>query len=99
MIARMLVGFYLWWHGTLHLPGAGWLLRRCVSSVRSLQAFPFEIRRFGTAVLDFRDEAAFGIVNVSLGEIGDNSHLHAWIDKVLPNDGVFWDVGANVGYF
>ena len=63
MIARLLVGFYRWWHGKLHLPGAGWLIRRCVPHVSALHAHPLCIPGFGTVMVDFRDDAAFGILN------------------------------------
>jgi len=99
MIARLLVGFYLWWHGTLHLPGAGWLIRRLVPVIPGLHAYPLDIPDFGTTILDFRDSAAFGMLNVSLGELGDDEHLYAWIKKYLRPGAVLWDVGANAGYF
>ncbi|MEY2409896.1 MAG: hypothetical protein QOF48_2566, partial [Verrucomicrobiota bacterium] len=99
MIARVLVGFYLWWHGRLHLPGAGWLIRRLVPFTSSLQAYPLRIPNFGGSILDFRDAAAFGLLNVTLGELGDDTHLHARIKNYLKPGMVLWDVGANVGYF
>ena len=98
MIAKILVHFYLFVHGTLGLPGAGWLVRRFVPWVTGLHAYPFRVSGVGVAIIDFRDAAAFGLLNASLGERGQNTHLIEFIESFLKPDMVFWDVGANVGY-
>jgi FkbM family methyltransferase len=98
VLARLLVQLYFLVHGRLHLPGAGWLIRRMVPWVPGLQRYPLEVPGVGTAVLDFRDDAAFSFLNIYLGELRDDRVLHAWLGRLLGPTSVFWDVGANVGY-
>jgi len=97
MLAKLLVQNYKLIHGTLHLPGAGWLLRKVAPFSTGLQSFPFEVPGVGTALLDFRDLGAFGLLNASLGEQGHNAQLFDCLERLLGPGGVFWDVGANVG--
>jgi FkbM family methyltransferase len=98
VISRFLVQLYLLVHGRLHLPGAGWLIRQCVPVVRGLHDFPLNVPDVGTARLDFRDDASFGLLNVFLGEQGDLAPLLKWLTRALTPGAVFWDVGANIGY-
>jgi FkbM family methyltransferase len=97
MFSDLLVGFYRLVHGRLHLPGAGWLLKRFAPMLPGLQAYPFSVPEVGVAVLDFRDEAAFGMVNLALGDLGQDANLHRCLEAVLQPGDVFWDVGANIG--
>jgi FkbM family methyltransferase len=98
MLSDLLVGFYLFVHGRLHLPGAGWLLRRVAPMLPRLQAYPFPVPEVGVALLDFRDAAACSMMNFfSLGELGLNDNLILWLEKALQPGDVLWDVGANVG--
>lgn len=97
MLSRLLVGFYRIVHGKLHLRGAGWLLTRCAPLVPGLQAFPVAVDGVGRAVLDFRDGAAFFIMNATLGDLNDNTVLMRCLEMVLCPGDVLWDVGANVG--
>ena len=99
MLAKLLVEIYFFFHGKLHVPGAGWLIRRACPFVTELRAYPLRIPGVGTAVLDFRDQASFGMLNRFLGELGQDAHLFRGIDQFLEEGGVLWDVGANVGYF
>ncbi len=98
MIAQFFLRLYFLVHGTLGLPGAGWLIRRMVRFVPGLRACPMELPGVGTAVLDFRDEAMFALVNLRLGDFGNHGHLLALMERCLPPGAVLWDVGANVGF-
>lgn len=99
MISKLLVCIYSVVHGRLGLPGAGWLIRRLIPFVPGLTAYELRINGFGTARLDFRDTAAFGLLNFTLGDYGDDAHLLRWLDSALKPGDVLWDVGANIGYF
>ncbi|HEV7926019.1 MAG TPA: FkbM family methyltransferase [Verrucomicrobiae bacterium] len=96
MVSDLLVGLYRVVHGRLHLPGAGWLLRRLAVFLPRLQAYPWPVREVGVALLDFREVEAFGMVNISLGEAHDRNLLRC-LEKALRPGDVFWDVGANIG--
>ncbi|HMJ64489.1 MAG TPA: FkbM family methyltransferase [Candidatus Binatia bacterium] len=98
MIASLLVKFYCLVHGKLHLPGAGWLIRRMLPIVPQLRNYPFKIPGVGTAMLDFRDTAALGMLNYSLDDFGDDKQLLKWLRRLLRPGDVLWDVGANLGY-
>jgi FkbM family methyltransferase len=99
VLSKLLVTIYRLVHGKLGLPGAGWLIRRMVPFAPELKAYPLKVEGAGTALLDFRDTAAFGLLNVTLGDYGDDHHLFRCLDKLLKPGDVLWDVGANVGYF
>jgi FkbM family methyltransferase len=49
------------------------------------------------ALLDFRDEQAFSMVNFVLGDFGDGANLFRCLEATLRPGDVFWDVGANIG--
>lgn len=97
MLARAAVGFYNFVHGTLGLPGAGWLLRRLARVLPGLRSAPLHVSGVGTARLDLRDLAAYTLLNISLGEPDNHERLLELMVQALPAGGVFWDVGANVG--
>jgi FkbM family methyltransferase len=98
VLPKLLVAIYRLVHGKLGLPGAGWLIRRMVPVAPGLKAYALEVEGAGTAVLDFRDTAAYGLLNVTLGDYGGDEHLFRCLDKLLKPGDVLWDVGANVGY-
>jgi len=98
VIAKLLVNFYRLVHGKLHLPGAGWLIRRLLPYVPGLYAYPLKVPDVGTALLDFRDEAAFGLLNFQLNDLGNDAPLVHHMEAVLEREQVLWDIGANVGY-
>jgi FkbM family methyltransferase len=98
LISRAAVGFYQFWHGRLRLPGAGWLLRRLAHCRPGLQRHPFRVPDVGTALLDFRDAGAYGMVNAVAGELENDRAVVAMFSELLKPGAVYWDVGANVGY-
>src|SRR5580658_10305116 len=97
MFCDLLVGFYRVVHGRLHMPGAGWLLKRLAPMLPGLQTYPCPVPEVGVALLDFRDEAAFGMVNSLLGDLGRDAGLYRCLEEALQPGDVFWDVGANIG--
>ncbi len=97
MLSKLLVHFYFFFHGTLGLPGAGWLIRRLRPLVPGLWNYPLSLPEIGTAVLDFRDDAAFGFLNFCLGDCGHSKELLRFMERVLHPGAVLWDVGANIG--
>jgi FkbM family methyltransferase len=97
MISGLFVAFYRVVHGRLHLPGAGWLLRRLAPVLPGLQAYPFPVPEVGVALLDFREIEAFGMVNLSLGEMCNDTNWYRCLAAALQPGDVFWDVGANIG--
>jgi FkbM family methyltransferase len=98
MISRLLIQFYCVMHGKWHLPGAGWLVRSLAKWFPGLQSFPLQLPGVGMALLDFRDGAAFGMLNLSLGEFANDQYLFRNLTHILKPGDVFWDIGANVGF-
>ncbi|MDR2462560.1 MAG: FkbM family methyltransferase [Verrucomicrobiales bacterium] len=96
-ISRLLVALYRFWHGTLGLPGMGWLLRRAARRLEPLQNFPLPIDSIGTVPVNFTDVSAFAWLNHTLGDPEPETGLLKFILSNFNNDGVFWDVGANIG--
>lgn len=95
--AARLVAFYRFWHGTLRLPGAGRLLRRAARRLPELQSFPLTVPGVGSVRVDFRDCSAYFWINTLLGEPHQEDGLIAFLKQHFSPDGVFWDVGANIG--
>jgi len=96
-MADILVRFYLLWHGRLKLPGAGILLRLSRGFLPKLRDYPLAFPGFGTARLDFQDQASFSLLNYKAGDRGNHEFLfQAMAARLNPGD-VLWDVGANVG--
>lgn len=97
-VAQSLVAFYKWFHGRLHLRGAGALLRAAARFIPGLQAYPYPLPGVGTITLDFREGSSCGMVNVSMGELEPNVFLFSLMERCLTPGAVVWDVGANVGW-
>jgi FkbM family methyltransferase len=97
MVARTLVSFYRFWHGSLHLPGAGRLLVWVAQHNQSLQSFPLSVPMIGETVVDFRDTSAFYWLNSLLGDRSEEQGLNVVIRRYLRPESTFWDVGANAG--
>jgi FkbM family methyltransferase len=96
-VAEAAVAFYRFWHGSMRMPGAGWLLRRLASRMSGLQAYPLPVPGVGRIPLDFRDVSAYGWVNTLLGEGHQEDGIAAFLTRHFTAGGVFWDVGANMG--
>jgi len=97
MFSDFLVWFYRFVHGRLHLPGAGWLLRRFAPLLPRLQEYPLRMPEVGVAMLDFREVEAFSMVNLLLRDLGKNENLYRCLEEALQPGDVFWDIGANIG--
>lgn len=93
------VSFYRWWHGRLKLKGAGQLLKLAAWVIPSLRSYPLAVAGAGTARLDFREEQSFTLLNLEFGATGGVEHLARQLARHVPEGGVVWDVGANVGLF
>jgi FkbM family methyltransferase len=98
MFSEAIVQFYRLVHGKLHLPGAGWLIKQAAPWLPGLQSYPLPVPGVGVVQLDFRDSAAFSLLNSSLGEFANERYLLGNLEKLLKPGDVFWDVGANVGF-
>lgn len=101
LVALGMVTFYRFWHGRCHLPGAGYLLRKCSRFLPSLQRYPLEIKGVGTVPVDFRDHAGFLWLQHLLGDklaaFDIEEGLFRVLTRLLKPQDVFWDVGANLG--
>jgi FkbM family methyltransferase len=97
MVARGLFAFYQFWHGTLHLRGAGRLLSWAAQHNRSLQKFRLVIPSIGETTFDFRDSSSFYWVNYLLGDRLEEEGMNLVMRRYLKPGSTFWDVGANVG--
>jgi len=98
----MVVGLYRFWHGYLRLPGSGLLLRYASNWFRGLQAYPLRVPGIGTLRVDLRDFAGrlwlTHLLGDTLAPYDTEEGLSTAIATVLPNNGVFWDVGASNGF-
>jgi FkbM family methyltransferase len=96
-----LVGFYKVWHGSLRLPGAGFVIRRLSQRLRGLQNFPLEVKGIGTVGVDFRDYSGFLWMQHLLGDTlaahDIETGLFRALEGRLRKGMVFWDIGANAG--
>ena len=97
MISKVLVALYRFVHGRVHLRGAGWLLKRSVPFLPGLKNFRLRVPEVGEAMLDFRDTAVFGLLNMTLDDFGNERRLIPLMRKCLKPGNVLWDIGANVG--
>ena len=97
LISNWLVGFYRLWHGTLHLRGAGALLRWCAQWLEPLRNFPLTVPGIGTIPLDFRMDYAYTWTNFLLQDAHQEEGLLTVLASHASPKMVFWDVGANIG--
>ena len=100
-LAVLIVEFYRWWHGRLHLKGAGYVLRKSSTFVAGLQHYPLEVKGVGSVHVDFRDYSGVLWLQHLLGEklaaFDIEKGLFQAIARALKDEQVFWDVGANLG--
>jgi len=97
MMAKIIVNFYKFWHGALHLKGAGRLISWLAPLLKDLQNYPLELPNGQVITVDFRELSAFGCLNEILGDVPQEVYLIDAICSHLNNDSVFWDIGANAG--
>ena len=101
LLARGLVRFYQVWHGSLRLPGAGFVIRRLSHGMKGLQNFPLDVKGIGTVPVDFRDYSGFLWMQHLLGDTlaahDIETGLFRALERRLRSGMVFWDVGANAG--
>lgn len=97
LLSDFLVGFYRFWHGTLHLSGAGFLLRFFARWLLPLCDYPLTIPRIGTIRLDFRMDYAFTWMNFLLNDTNRDEGLLSVLTSHFSPTTLFWDVGANIG--
>jgi FkbM family methyltransferase len=96
-VARVAVGFYRFWHGTLGLKGAGRMIGVLAPRVAGLQTYPLEFPNGRIGVVDFRELSAFGCLNTFMGEETQEKGLIEAITSSLTPESIFWDIGANAG--
>ncbi|MBD2124676.1 FkbM family methyltransferase [Trichocoleus sp. FACHB-262] len=99
MISRFLIFFYNFWHGYLHLKGAGLLVRFFVPFLPSLHHFRLNLPEGHSIFVDFRDVSATYWLNHLLGDRFEEEGLLAAIVAQTQQNTVIWDIGANCGLF
>ena len=97
--SSVLVAFYRFWHGRLHLKGAGLLLRKCIRIIPELQRFKLEIPNVGWLTVNLQDTSGMEWLNYSMGETGQEEGLIVAIKSRTRENAVVWDIGANAGFF
>ena len=99
LIANLLVSLYCFWHGRLHLKGAGKFIRFCANYIKSLREFKLKLSENQIVTIDFRDVSAWYWINNKLGDpFEEYGLLQAVLESCKPND-IVWDVGGNCGLF
>src|ERR1035437_3524588 len=68
MVSKLAVHFYRFWHGSLKLKGAGFLLKALTRHLPGLQRFPIKLPQGQTILVDCRDDSAYYWLNFLLGE-------------------------------
>src|SRR5438105_12532559 len=99
MLPRLLVRFYRFWHGKLHLKGSGQLVRLCARILPGFKRYPLDVPNLGLISVDLSDTSGTGWVNYCLNETGNEEGLALAISKLAPQNPVLWDIGANAGIF
>jgi FkbM family methyltransferase len=95
--AETLVAFYRFWHGRLHLKGAGYLIGKLAPTTKSLQRYQLQLPEGHYIELDFRDISGACWLNRSLGDDFEETGLLKAISTFIQPETVVWDVGANCG--
>jgi FkbM family methyltransferase len=96
---RNLIHFYRFWHGTLHLKGAGLLLRFYVQIFGAHPKIKLALPEKQTISLDFHDISAITWLNHSLGDSFQEHGLIKAILSLSEKPSTLWDIGANCGLF
>jgi FkbM family methyltransferase len=93
------MAFYRFWHGCLHLKGAGLLLRLCSPFLPELDHYSLHVPGIGCLTVNMKDASGMAWMNYSLGEKGHEDGVISVLKKLAPNNPVVWDIGANAGFF
>jgi FkbM family methyltransferase len=97
IISGCLVEFYRFWHGALHIRGAGALLHFASRWIPALRSYPVKVPGVGVIPLDFRMDYAYTWMNFLLNESHHERGLLTVLASHCSPTMVFWDVGANIG--
>lgn len=97
MIAQVFVSLYRFWHGKLHLKGAGFLLTTAARFLEQLQDYPLRLPEGQVVRIDFRDVSAMYWINHLAGDKFEEHGLLVAIKSFLKEGFIVWDVGANSG--
>lgn len=99
MLATLFVNFYKFWHGKLHLRGAGLLLRFSLPFCPGLRSFTLRLAEGHYVTVDFRDVSAIYWLNELLGERFEELGLLTSLNHLIRDNDIVWDIGANCGLF
>jgi FkbM family methyltransferase len=97
MLASLVIKLYSFWHGNLHLKGAGRLISWLAPHSKGLQNYPFKFPSGKIINIDFRELSAFGCLNTFLGDPTQEDVLIDSICSMINENSVFWDIGSNAG--
>lgn len=98
-LSNAIVNFYKFWHGRLHLKGAGLILKFLKKILPELWNFPIRLPN-GTCVhVDFRDASSFYWLHEAIGEPFEEDGLVIAFRHFIKPESVVWDVGGNCGLF
>jgi FkbM family methyltransferase len=99
MLSYLFVSFYRFWHGKLHLKGAGVLLRVFARILPEFEHYRLNVPNLGRLTVNLRDSSGIAWLNYSLGDTGLEEGLISAVQEIAPANPVIWDVGANAGFF
>lgn len=99
MLANFVVTFYRFWHGRLHLKGAGVLLRFFARIFSQFEHYRLNVPDLGLLTINLRDGSGIAWLNYSLGETGLEEGMISAVLALVPENPVIWDIGANAGFF
>jgi FkbM family methyltransferase len=99
MISHWVVSFYKYWHGYLHLKGAGAIIRILSPFLPALHHYRLNLPEGHSITVDFRDISSIYWLNYLLGDRLEEEGLLKAVIAEMKEDSVIWDVGANCGLF
>jgi FkbM family methyltransferase len=99
LITRLVVRFYEFWHGKLHLKGSGLLLRTCARILPGFEDYRLNIPGMGPITVNLKDSSGISWLNYALGEPGLEEGLICAVAKLAPENPIIWEIGANAGFF
>ena len=99
MLPQLLVSFYRFWHGKLHLKGAGLFLKIAARFLPGFDTYELAVPTIGALTINLKDSSGIAWLNYSLGETGLEVGMISAIAKLATKTSVIWDIGANAGFF